>query len=65
MSYSRWADTWPGGSKSWYIYDDVNGMLAIWPSEETPFLSYRDVEHLRDILNHVLEGYYEDQKEKK
>lgn len=60
MSYSRWSHTWPGGGESWYIYDDINGKLAIWPphlgtDSELPYLSYRDVKHLRDILNQVLE----------
>lgn len=55
MSYSRFGHTWPGGSESWYIYDGVNGKLAIWPPEKLPFLSHRDVKHLRDILNQVLE----------
>lgn len=60
MSYSRWADTWPGGGPSWYIYHDVNGKLFCEPPGKSyydGFLNKRDVEYLRDLLTEALDDW--------
>ena len=55
MAYSRFANTWPGGGSSWYIYRNMDGLLCIMPPDPVEsLLNERDVQHLRDILNEAL-----------